>query len=74
MTSWFEVWMISHVAKLMEQSKWYKSDRDVKVGDVVLFKKKEKEYAGYYQYGMIKKIKIGKSDQPLLSVRIITRI
>ena len=44
----------------MEQPKWYKSDRDVKVGDVVLFMKKEKEYAGYYQYGMIKKIEVGK--------------
>ena len=63
MTSWFEVWMISYVPKMMEQPKWYKSDRGVKVGDVVLFMKKEKEYAGYYQYGMIKKIEVGKDGK-----------
>ena len=55
--------MISYVPTLMEQPKWYKSDRDVKVRDVVLFMKKEKEYAGYYQYGMLKKIEVGKGGE-----------
>ena len=31
--------------------------------DVVLFMKKEKEYGGYYQYGMIKKIEVGKNGK-----------
>ena len=49
---WFEVWLISFVPKLMEQPKWFKSERDVKIGDVVLFLKNE-GFTNNYQYGMI---------------------
>ena len=34
--AWFECWLVSHVPKLMEQLKWFSSDRDLKAGDVVL--------------------------------------
>ena len=30
MKAWFECWLVSHVAKLMEQPKWFSSDRDLK--------------------------------------------
>ena len=38
----------------MDQPKWFNSDRDVKVGDIVLFRKNDKDYSGTYQYGIIK--------------------
>ena len=49
--AWFESWLVSYVPKLMEQPKWFHSDRDVKVGDVLLFLKAEKELARQYRYG-----------------------
>ena len=51
--TWFECWLISHVPKLMHHSKWFQTDRDVKVGDVVLFLKQENQLSSTYQYGMI---------------------
>ena len=30
MKAWFECWLVSHVPKLMEQAKWFSSDRDLK--------------------------------------------
>ena len=36
---WFETWLMSHVSKLMEQPKWFCSDRDMKICDVILFTK-----------------------------------
>ena len=38
---WFETWLISHIPKLMEQPKWFRSDQNVKICDVVLFTKNE---------------------------------
>ena len=51
--TWFERWLISHVPKLMYHPKWFQTDRDVKVGDVVLFLKQENQLSSTYQYGMI---------------------
>ena len=63
MTAWFECWLISHVPKLVDRPKWFDSDDDVKVGDVVLFLKKDKEYAGNYQYGIVKELEVSKDDK-----------
>ena len=60
MTAWFERWLISHVPKLVDRPKWFDSDDDVKVGDVVLFLKKDKKYAGNYQYGVVKELEVSK--------------
>ena len=62
-TAWFECWLVSHVPKLVDQPKWFNSDADVQVGDVVLFLKKEKEFAGNYQYGIVKSIEISRDDK-----------
>ena len=51
--TWFECWLISYVPKLMHHPKWFQTDRDVKVGDVILFSKKENQLSSTYQYGMI---------------------
>ena len=47
MRAWFECWLISHVPKLIDRPKWFDSDTDVKVGDVVLFLKKDKKSASF---------------------------
>ena len=47
----------------MDQPKWFESDRDIKVGEIVLFKKTDKEYSGTYQYGMIKSLSTTRDDK-----------
>ena len=53
---WFETWLTSHVPKLMDQPKWFRNDRDVKICDVILFNKNDGLFANTYQYGMIHEI------------------
>ena len=47
------MWLTSYVPTLIFQPKWFKSDRDPKIGDVVLFLKSEKDFEKIYQYGLI---------------------
>ena len=51
--AWFNAWLITCVPHLVVQPKWFKSDEDVTVGDIVLFLKKEGELNNKYQYGRI---------------------
>ena len=44
----------------MMQPKWFRSVRDLKKGDVVLFLKSDKEFYKQYQFGMISDIKISR--------------
>ena len=53
--SWFKEWLISYVPSLVQQPKWFKCDRSVTVGDVVIFKKSDKEFEKKYQYGIVTK-------------------
>ena len=55
--AWFRAWLISYVPNLIIQPKWFRSDRDPKIGDVVLFLKSDKEFKKLYQYGMIHDVK-----------------
>ena len=57
---WFETWLISHVPKLMEQPKWFRSDWDVEICDVVLFTKNEGSVVNTYQYGMVHEIELSR--------------
>ena len=52
---WFKEWLISYVPLLVRQPKWFTSDRNVTVGDIVIFKKSEKEFDKTYQYGIVTK-------------------
>ena len=62
-TVWFRAWLVSYVPSLMLQPKWFNSDRDPKVGDVVLFLKSDKEFEKIYQYGMICDLKISRDHK-----------
>ena len=62
-TVWFQSWIISYVPKLMEHPKWFRSDLDLKVGDIVLFLKTEKEYSNQYQYGIVQSAEKGRDGK-----------
>jgi len=50
--SWFEIWLLVHVPKLMRQQKWFESDI-VHVGDVFIFTKVDLAISKNYTYSMI---------------------
>ena len=62
-TVWFESWLISYVPRLMYQPKWFKTNRDMKVGDIVLFLKTDHEYSKQYQYGIVDSVERGRDDR-----------
>ena len=51
--TWFKSWLTSYVPTLMDSPKWFKNDRNMAEGDVVLFSKSEKEFEDVYQYGIV---------------------
>ena len=61
--AWFECWLISHVPKLVDQPKWFQSDRDIKKGDIVLFLKQESVLCNTYQYGMVESVEPGRDGK-----------
>ena len=44
----------------MLQPKWFRSDMDPKVDDVILFLKSDKEFDKQYQYGIITDLKLNR--------------
>ena len=61
--------MTSAIPQLMPKPKWFVNDRDIKVGDVVLFEKGEDGVVGEYKYGMVEVIRVG-PDGRIRSVSI----
>ena len=61
--AWYETWLISYVPTLMNHPKWFKDDRDIKVGDVILFVKEEGHVSGIYQYGMVHELKTSRDGK-----------
>ena len=51
---WFDNWLINHVPKVIHQPKWFHQDRDIMVGDIVLFLKNDSVLCSTYQYGIIR--------------------
>ena len=54
--------MTSYMLKSMDQPKWFQSNRNVKICDVVLFMKKNGAFINTYQYGMIHQLEQSKDD------------
>ena len=54
--AWFQSWLVSYVPSLVDAPKWFKNDRNIAEGDVVLFSKSEKEFEDLYQYGIVKSV------------------
>lgn len=54
--AWFETWLTVHVPNLMHRPKWFQNDKDVQIGDIVLFTKRDSSIANVYQFGMVKEL------------------
>ena len=67
--AWFKEWMVSYVPLLVDQPKWFISDRSVAVGDVVLILKSDKVFDLQYQYGIVVKT-IESKDGIIRSVEV----
>ncbi|XP_066920192.1 uncharacterized protein [Clytia hemisphaerica] len=67
--AWFENWLLNHVPKLMEHPKWFKGDKNLQVGDVVLFTKTDSPISTTYQYCIITEIEPSK-DGIVRKVRV----
>ena len=51
--AWFREWLTSYVPTLVERPKWFVTERNICVGDIVLFLKSEQEFNQQYQYGKV---------------------
>ena len=58
--AWFKVWKESYLPKLFFKPKWFKTDTDLKVGDLVWFIKQEGKLSSDYTMGMVEQVNIGK--------------
>ena len=58
--AWFECWLTAHVPNLMSQPKWFKSDTNIKIGDIVLLTKQDSSLASTYQFGRVQKVYTGR--------------
>ena len=67
--SWWEAWLVAALPKLVPQPKWFRNDHDIRVGDVVLFKKIDTLLSGAYQYGMIEEVR--KSDDGVVRAVVV---
>ena len=61
--AWFEIWLAGHARKLVSQHKWFRSDENLKPGDIVLFLKKEASFGSNYQYGMIDSVEFTRDNK-----------
>ncbi len=52
--AWFKAWLVECVPELIKMTRWFKTDEELKVGDVVLFLKSDKVFDTQYQYGLVK--------------------
>ena len=68
--AWFDQWLINHVPKIVHQPKWFVQDRDMMVGDIVLFLRKESVLSSTYHYGMVKELFPGR-DLKIRKVKVV---
>ena len=54
--AWFKAWLVSYVPEIIKMTKWFKSDEQLQIGDVVLFLKSDKVFETQYQYGLVKHV------------------
>ena len=55
-SAWFQSWLVSYVPSLIDAPKWFRNNRNIAEGDVVLFSKSDKEFEDLYQYGIVKSV------------------
>ena len=68
--SWFKVWNVSYLPKLLQQPKWFKQDKDLLEGDVVMFKKSDSALDSPWTLGTVDQLIRGRDG---LARRVIVR-
>ena len=51
--AWYRIWLETLVPKLMFTPKWFRSDKELKAGDLVYFRKSESALDGKWVVGMV---------------------
>ena len=60
-SGWFKIWNNVLIPKLMRVPKWFKTDKDLKDGDIVYFQKRESELgSGKWIIGQVENVTKGK--------------
>ena len=67
--SWFKIWRETLVPKLMYQQKWFKTDRELKKGDLVYFRKTDSGLDGKWVIGIVDGVERGR-DSKIRSVDV----
>ena len=57
--AWYSIWLNTLVPKLLHTPKWFKASQELKVGDLVFFRKTESSLDGKWVVGMIDEVNIG---------------
>ena len=58
--TWFRIWCDTYVPHLLHQPKWFNSDKDLVIGDLVYFLKKDSKLASKWILGMVEEISKGR--------------
>ena len=60
--AWYKIWLETLVPKLMFTSKWFKTDKKLKQGDLVYFRKIESAFDGKWVIGIVEDIERGRDN------------
>ena len=60
--AWYKIWLETLVPKLMFTPKWFKTDKELKQGDLVYFRKKESALDGKWVIGIVEDIERGRDN------------
>lgn len=61
--TWFELWLTTHVPGLIAKPKWFKSESNLKKGDVVLFTKQDSVLCSTYQFGIVDSVELSRDGK-----------
>ena len=67
--AWLENWLLSHIPNIMHQPKWFRTEYNLKEGDIVLFLKQDSFLSKIYQYGMVVSVQQS-SDSIIRKVKV----
>ena len=67
--AWFRIWLETLVPKLMFTPKWFNTDKELKIGDLVYFRKKESGLNGKWVIGKVEEVERGR-DNIIRMVRV----
>ena len=61
-SSWFKIWNASYVPKLVQQPKWFRKDKDLMDGDIVMFQKDDPGPNSQWTLGTVDQVVRGRDN------------